>query len=66
MFDNNYHFGFADILCDGAGCGDKIENVEGFDGHTPDIDTLMDAMRDNGWKSRKVDGEWLHLCPACQ
>jgi hypothetical protein len=21
--------------------------------------------KDNGWKIRKVDGEWIHLCSIC-
>jgi len=26
----------------------------------------MDYIRDEGWKSRKIDDEWAHVCPDCQ
>jgi hypothetical protein len=66
MFDNNYTFGFTNVICDGKGCGADIDYVEGFDGHPPDIDTLLAVMKRAGWVSRRIDGEWLHLCPECQ
>ena len=33
------------------------------------FDDFYDAVqfkKDNGWKSRKVNGEWKDICPECQ
>ena len=38
-------------------------------GTTLGADSFEDArrmQRENGWSSRKVDGEWENLCPSCQ
>lgn len=26
----------------------------------------VEAVKQNGWKFEKVDGEWEHYCPTCQ
>lgn len=23
------------------------------------------VMRDQGWRTKKVDGEWMDMCPSC-
>ena len=33
-----------------------------------DYETLQDAVdakKDTGWQSKKIDGEWVDLCPGC-
>lgn len=27
---------------------------------------LLGEMKSDGWKNRKVDGEWQHICDNCQ
>lgn len=31
-----------------------------------DFYDAVNAKKDAGWKSRKIDGEWNDLCPSCQ
>jgi hypothetical protein len=26
----------------------------------------VDYIKENGWLSRKLDGEWMDICPECQ
>lgn len=35
---------------------------EEYDG---DFYEIVEQMKDDGWKIRKVDGDWQHVCPAC-
>jgi hypothetical protein len=33
------------------------------------FDNFQDAVdykKENGWRSRKENGEWLDICPECQ
>ena len=30
------------------------------------LDEAVEYKRDNGWKSKEDDGEWVTLCPNCQ
>jgi len=46
-----------DIFCDT--CGDA-DNYEGTDFY----DALKEA-REDGWKIKKLFGEWKHYCPEC-
>ena len=52
----NVIFGFV-MECDF--CSEYI------DLDTDDFQEAIDMAKDYGWKIRKVDGEWVHVCPAC-
>lgn len=45
------------LVCDV--CGESAEEV--FD----DFYEAVDYKRDCSWKSIKVNGEWLDVCPKC-
>ena len=45
------------LSCDYCG-----EEVSGFD----DFYDAVDYKKDNGWKSKKIKGEWNDVCPECQ
>lgn len=50
-------YGKYTLVCDICGaCVD--EEYETFQ------DTV-DARKDLGWKSRKIDGDWADICPDC-
>lgn len=31
-----------------------------------DWDDAVEAKKAAGWKSKKIDGEWMDICPDCQ
>ena len=44
-------------------CGDQLDLYE-----APTELTWMEIYeyaKGEGWQARKIDGEWLHLCPSC-
>jgi hypothetical protein len=43
------------VVCDG--CGDGFE--------VGSWDEAQERMRDDGWKRRKIEGEWGYFCPDC-
>jgi Fe2+ or Zn2+ uptake regulation protein len=45
------------LTCDNCG----YEHDDEFD----DFDDAVAAKREDGWKSRKVNGEWEDWCPDC-
>lgn len=45
------------LACDA--CPDGIETEE------TDFLKALDAAKAEGWKVRRIGGEWAHLCPAC-
>lgn len=45
------------LICDQ--CGRK---VKGFD----DFFDAVDYKKENGWQSKKEDGEWRDACPSCR
>jgi hypothetical protein len=45
------------LSCDYCG-----EEVSGFD----DFYDAVQYKKDNGWKSKKIKGEWNDVCPECQ
>ena len=49
--------GMYTLTCDI--CGD--EYPETF----CDFYDAVEAKKENGWKSRKTDGEWVDVCDAC-
>ena len=40
-------------------CGYEVKYFDSFD-------EAVDYKKENGWKSKKVEGEWVTLCPNCQ
>ena len=46
------------LYCDGYKCKARIVCDE--------FNDAVDYKKSNGWRSRKVDGEWVDLCPDCQ
>lgn len=45
------------LICDI--CGGGID--DGFD----TFQDVVDAKKDIGWKSKRIEGEWMDLCPDC-
>lgn len=45
------------LICDN--CGDGAEKFESWQ-------DLQDYIRENGWKAKRVDGEWVHYCNVCR
>lgn len=44
-----------EVTCDNCGTGFEAE----------DFDAAKEIMRDEGWKTKKVDGAFCHYCPDC-
>ncbi|MFI5113527.1 MAG: hypothetical protein ACHP7J_00180 [Terriglobales bacterium] len=51
------HKGELAVECDECG-------TEAFGG-TADFQQFIQDIKDQGWKIRKVDDEWVHKCPSC-
>ena len=49
--------GMYTLTCDI--CGDEYPETF-FDFYD-----AVEAKKENGWKSRKTDGEWVDVCDAC-
>ena len=49
--------GMYTLTCDI--CGDEYPETF-FDFYD-----AVEAKRENGWKSRKTDGDWVDVCDAC-
>jgi len=66
MKDSDYTFGETTVYCDGKGCKHE-EMFEGFDGRPPSYSDVNSDLREIGWKIiRKLNGDWIDLCPSCQ
>jgi arabinogalactan endo-1,4-beta-galactosidase len=50
-------YGKYTLICDICGAGTDEE----FDS----FQDVIDARDDIGWKSKRVDGEWLDICQDC-
>ena len=49
-------YGVYKLICD-----DCLQIVE--------LDSWKESLKyakDNGWKTEKLDGEWVHLCTECR
>ena len=52
---------FWRVTCDVCG----VE--EAFDMHTYEtFNAVVAAMKRNGYRIKKIAGEWVHECPACK
>jgi len=54
MIDKTY--GKYDLECDS--CGESEVNMDSFD-------DALNYAKENGWKIKKINGEWKHYCPDC-
>jgi len=61
MIENDYVFGKSDVLCDFKNCRHEL-HVEGCDNHLPDFKDIRREMDEQGWTSKRVDGEWQYFC----
>jgi hypothetical protein len=51
-------FGY-EVMCEGKDCSESLSiDVESF----PE---LLEAMKEEGWKNRRINGTWMHFCPNC-
>jgi len=57
MIERNYPFENYTAFCDRCSF-DKF-----FDFST--WNEVIQEMKNDGWRIRKVDGDWEHLCPTC-
>lgn len=57
MIERKFHGGPIDVHCDS--CPNGLET-----GHR-DFAAARVSMREEGWKTRPFEGEWLHFCPDC-
>lgn len=46
------------FICDG--CDDALE------ADTGDFSDARDFLSDAGWRTSKVDDQWVHHCPSCK
>lgn len=50
-------FGFdGEITFECDECGEELHT------DTPDFTVALQVLRDNGWKSCKLGGDWMHYC----
>lgn len=50
--------GIYDASCDVCG-----------EGETREADSwreLMDGLKEDGWKTKKINDEWVNFCPECK
>ena len=45
------------LVCDE--CGHEVKHFNTFD-------EAAEYKRENKWKTKKEDGEWITICPDCQ
>jgi hypothetical protein len=46
--------------CDGATCGETVERDQDIG-----FEAGWTQAKSEGWKARKIAGEWLHFCAGC-
>lgn len=51
--------GLIVFLCDGKSCHDTLR------AKTSEFQEALAELYQNGWRSRNVNNEWLHVCPDC-
>ena len=50
-----------DVYCDCVGC----DNEERYNDMWV-FQNVIEAMKNDGWKITKENGEWFHICPECK
>ncbi|MCK9220937.1 MAG: hypothetical protein M0P47_12940 [Bacteroidales bacterium] len=58
MIEKNKPFNDFDVYCDFCDFCDSFDVDDNWD-------ELMNEMKEDGWKSKKVEEEWKHMCPDC-
>jgi hypothetical protein len=62
--DTDYSFGTVTVSCDYPKCSEEYEaEAEGFDGHPPQYKDVQAEIKEEGWRSKTVDGDWVDYCP---
>ena len=51
----------ADIECDGDGCNESFMSAE-----HPDWQTMIEALKGDGWRIWKSGENWYHFCRRCK
>lgn len=59
MSIERWGYGNYEVTCDQCGDSEDYTVFEGW----PE---LMEEMKADGWRSRKVGKDWQHICDACQ
>ena len=57
MISKNEGFDNFTVFCDHCSY-DELMDEESFY-------SVIDQMKEDGWRISKVDGEWDHKCPSC-
>lgn len=57
MIERRYFGGPIDVHCDTCPAG--------LETGTKDFSEARVTMREEGWKARRIDDQWLHFCPDC-
>lgn len=53
--------GLVVFQCDGKRCAEILET------DTSDFYSALDILHEESdWATRKIKGEWMHVCPDCQ
>ena len=50
----------GEFVCECDDCGDKM-----FGGTTEEFKNFVEEIEAEGWKIRKDDETWIHICPSC-
>lgn len=58
MIEKNKHSSFYEICCDKCSYSDSQEELMS-------LRDFFELMRDQGWRTYKENGEFLHSCPNC-
>jgi len=49
------------FACDGATCDAEFGLPD-----EGNFELVWSAAKRDGWKARKIVGEWMHFCPDCE
>lgn len=52
--------GLVVFQCDGKRC------AEVFETNDHDFPTALEIFQESNWNTRKVNNQWMHVCPDCQ
>lgn len=50
----------SDLIFECDTCGETLET------HDDDWNVAWNMAKRDGWRSRKVNDEWEHVCPECE
>jgi hypothetical protein len=52
---------FWDVSCDRCSTGEERISTD----EAPHFLAVVEQIKSEGWKVKKVGGEWEHYCPEC-